>query len=273
VTTDSRQRIIISDPDLSAIHILDPNGKATFRIEGGPRSRFQAPEAIAVDADDNIYVVDASKSAIIVFDPEGNYLRTIGTLSGESRFESLGALAIDRKSRIVYAVDPGADELLLFSLEGQLLDRMGGRSKDKLMFIHPSELALTENEIIVLDDFGSRVQVFDSQHNLLNSFRVRASDQPPLLSEVGLSSDSTGLIYLSNLFPDEVAVFNHSGKLVALFGHSGNRVEEFKVPSGIWIDGSDRIYIADTDNSRVQVFRTVVTEKIASNGAVTGDSR
>jgi DNA-binding beta-propeller fold protein YncE len=265
ITTDSRQRIIISDPDLHAIHILDSAGKSAFRIEGGPRRRFGSPEGIAVDADDNIYVADGSGAAVVVFDKEGNYLRTIGIFRGESRFESPGGLAIDRKSGTLYVLDPGASELLLFDLEGKLISRVGRRSEDGVVLIHPSEIAASENKIVVLDDFGARVQTFDLQLRLLSSFRVKPRVEKPSVGEVGLSLDSAGMIYLGNLFPDKIAVFNQSGVLVSLFGHSGTSMQEFKMPSGMWIDSTDRIYVADTDNSRVQVFRPAASSDQMAN--------
>jgi sugar lactone lactonase YvrE len=77
------------------------------------------------------------------------------------------------------------------------------------------------------------------------------------LHEVGLSIDALGRIYLSNLVPNKVAIFDLGGRLICLFGHAGAGAEEFKEPSGMWIDSRDRIYIADTDNSRIQVFQPV----------------
>jgi DNA-binding beta-propeller fold protein YncE len=38
------------------------------------------------------------------------------------------------------------------------------------------------------------------------------------------------------------------------FGQSGSRIGEFLAPRGLWVDASNRIYVADTANARVQVF-------------------
>ena len=39
------------------------------------------------------------------------------------------------------------------------------------------------------------------------------------------------------------------------FGSTGNDYGEFWLPSGIFIDDSDRIYVSDTYNHRVQIFK------------------
>ncbi len=49
-------------------------------------------------------------------------------------------------------------------------------------------------------------------------------------------------------------VFDSDGRLVFQFGDTGSRYGQFKEPAGIWIDGQDRIYVADTGNHRVQSF-------------------
>ena len=38
-----------------------------------------APQCVAVDAQDNIYVTDSESGKIFVFDPSGKYQRAIGS--------------------------------------------------------------------------------------------------------------------------------------------------------------------------------------------------
>jgi len=49
---------------------------------------------------------------------------------------------------------------------------------------------------------------------------------------------------------------------IGVLGRRGFGAEEFNVPSGVWIDPADGIYVADTRNSRVQVFHV----SVRSNG-------
>jgi sugar lactone lactonase YvrE len=123
---------------------------------------------------------------------------------------------------------------------------------------------------VVLDDFGARVLVFNPSFEFVSSFQVAIHQGPPRLHEVGLSMDAFGRIYLSNVVPDRVTVYSPAGKVLGVFGHTGYRAEEFKTPSGLWVDTEDRVYVADTDNSRVQVFQTIsaghaVTENSEGN--------
>ena len=54
---------------------------------------------------------------------------------------------------------------------------------------------------------------------------------------------------------DNVQIFDRSGRLLLIFGRSGTRDGEFVMPSGIASGPDDTIYIVDSVNRRIQVFR------------------
>ena len=85
VTTDSRQRLIVSDPGIPAVHVLDPKKKTSFSILGGQGRRLQAPAGVAVDAEDNIYIADSSRGLVLVYDQYGTFVRYIGFRSSTVR--------------------------------------------------------------------------------------------------------------------------------------------------------------------------------------------
>jgi DNA-binding beta-propeller fold protein YncE len=269
VATDSKQRLIVSDPDRQAVHVLDITNKSSFRIAGGPKRRLQAPGGIAIDADDNIYVADEQRGVVLVYDPQGRFLRYLGTYRGESMFQSPSGIAIDRDARVLYVLDSPANELLMISLQGRLLKRIGGRypEKSSARFEYPTEIALRDHQLAILDLYGSRIQILDLQGNHLNEFNVRTLHGLPVISEIGLALDSAGNIYISNLDGSDVQVFGQDGRRIGAFGKPGFATEEFRVPSGLWIDSEDRMFVADTRNSRVQVFRVAETSQAPQDAA------
>jgi hypothetical protein len=52
-----------------------------------------------------------------------------------------------------------------------------------------------------------------------------------------------------------VQVFDSAGQLLYYFGASGAGPGQFQLPSGISINNRNIIYVADSQNRRVQVFR------------------
>ena len=64
-----------------------------------------------------------------------------------------------------------------------------------------------------------------------------------------------GNVYVVDALFDAVQIFDQSGQLLLNFGERGTGPGQFWLPSGLTIDDRDFIYVADSYNKRVQVFR------------------
>jgi sugar lactone lactonase YvrE len=54
---------------------------------------------------------------------------------------------------------------------------------------------------------------------------------------------------------DYLLVYNRRGQFLMPLGGSGFGDEKFHLPSGVWVDSRNRVYVADMLNSRVAVFQ------------------
>jgi len=54
---------------------------------------------------------------------------------------------------------------------------------------------------------------------------------------------------------DNVQIFDQEGRLLMDFGGPGSGYGKFWLPSGIYIDANDSIYVSDSYNHRIQVFK------------------
>ena len=271
ITTDSRGRLIISDPEIPAVHVLDTAGKNSFRIVGGRQHRLREPNGVAVDAAGNIYVADRKRGMILVYDSDGDFLRYIGNFGGESMFAAPTGIALDRNAGHLFVLDSPMNELIVLDLEGNILKRLGNGRTASIGFVQPTEIALGNDELVVLDGPGRRIQVFDLKCNWLRSFSIANPVGVPVLREMGLSVDRSSNIYVSNLNGSQISIYDRDGHLIG--GGVGGRFETagFNGPGGTWID-SDHMYIADTRNSRVQVFLApTATDRADTTGAPRSD--
>jgi DNA-binding beta-propeller fold protein YncE len=257
VATDSQQRVILSDPRGNAVHVLDPRGKTSFRIPGGNGRRLQQPAGIAVDADDNIYVADAAKGMVLMFDRNGNFVRTLGDLKGEPEFARPDGIAIDRKSGRLYMVDTPSNMVFQLDLNGKVLKKCG-RERNGLgvgQFDEPTEIAISQGRIFVLDGAGVRIQILDFDLNVVGGFELPHGFHRRINLEDGLGADLQGDIFVSSFHGAIIRMFSQAGRLLASFGQPGRRVGEFEGPDGLWVDASNRLYVADSGNGRVQLFQ------------------
>ncbi len=183
VTTDSRQRAIVSDPGIPAVHILDPKGKSSFSILGGQNHLLQLGSGVAVDGEDNIYVADSQQGMVLVYDQDGRFVRYIGNIQGENMYQRPTGIAIDRKAGHLYLADTPRHLVLMLDLEGNVLKTVGkqwaeaGPGELKIrpdtgprQFNGPTEIAVDDHRVFVLDSGGTRVQIMDLECNLLGGF-------------------------------------------------------------------------------------------------------
>ncbi|HEY4899947.1 MAG TPA: 6-bladed beta-propeller [Terriglobales bacterium] len=257
IATDSLRRLIVSDPDASAVHVLDPAGGDSFRIVTGAGRRLQRPAGVAVDADNNFYIADSQRGMLAVFDQHGNFVRYIGNYKGENEYLSPLGIAIDQMTRRLYLVDSPRNLVFILDLTGKVLKRLGKYHDGTGVgeFDDPTDIAVTRNHVYVLDNSGTRVQILDPDGNLQGSFNLRHGLDQKRNRENGLGVDQQGNIYVSFSGASQIRIYSEEGRLLSSFGQGGSRVGEFVGPKGLWIDSANRLFVADSGNGRVQLFQ------------------
>ena len=254
ITSDSKDRVMVAADRGRSIHIFDFARRKHSRIAGGPGERLQSPAGLAVDGHDQLYITDAQLGAILVYQPNGKFLRYIGNRKGERLFERPAGIAVDQASGHIYVADPPRNIVVMLDADGNILAKIGtgASGSGSGEFAAPTDVVVRGQELFVLDAQNFRIQVLD----LAGHFR--ASIYPKSMGPtVAFSVDSRGRIYLDGPL-DTVQVFQRDGRLLYQFGYTGTGYGQLRMPSAIWIDPSDRIYVADTGNNRVQSFQWTV---------------
>jgi DNA-binding beta-propeller fold protein YncE len=219
---------------------------------------------VDVDADNNIYVADAARGVLLVFDPQGRFLREMGTFHGETMYEQITAIAIDRKARHLYVADAPAHNVSILDLEGNLLKRVGqGRGNSRpgeliprqaagvQEFNHPTDIAVVDGYVAVLDSAGTRVRLMDADGKLRGGFSVQRSAKDRAYG-IGINRDGNIYVYPN---ASSIRVYSAHGQVLGTLGHAGACVAQFIGPAGLWIDGANHLYVADTKNARVELFQ------------------
>jgi DNA-binding beta-propeller fold protein YncE len=261
VTTDSMLRVIISDPELRAVHVFDPKGKTSFSIPGGQGRRLHVPAGVAVDAEDNIYIADSEAGMVLVYNQYGQFVRYIGNIHGENMYERPTGIAIDRKAGRLYVADTPRNLVFVLDLQGNVLKRLGkdrhGHGSGE--FLSPTQIAVSDHGIVVLDAQGSRIHVLDSDGDNIRCYHLVVDPHPGVDRDNGLSVDPEGNIYISYVARSIIGAYKPDGTPMGTFGQPGSRIGEFLAPKGLWVDANNRIYVSDTANARVQVFEVTTT--------------
>ena len=257
VATDSRGRILVTDPGAIGVHVFDfQNKKYKFLTrDEDARDPMLAPQCVAVDANDNIYVTDSEAGKIFVFDANLKYQRAIGSLKGgEGYFKRPTGIAVDSKAQRIYVTDTLRNKIFLLDIQGSVLQTIGKNGSGDGEFNYPTELHLDGDNLMVVDAMNFRVQVLDRSGVFRFAIGAIGDSTGAMFRPKGIGVDSEGDLYVVDGLWGMVQVFNRQGELLYYFGTKGTEAGEFQLPAGLSIDGQDRIFVVDSFNRRIQVF-------------------
>lgn len=270
VVTDSRGRILVTDPGAGGVHIFDFKEQKYKFISRRDKSRdaMTSPQCVAVDAQDRIYVTDSEAGKVFVFEPDGKFSRAIGSVQGgEGYFKHPTGIAVDSNTQRIYVSDTWRNKIFVMDLQGNVLQRIGENGTGDGEFNFPTNLRLDGPNLIVLDAMNFRVQVLDRSGTFQYNIGRFGEGQRDVFRPKGLGFDSEGHLYTAEGLSGVVQVFDRQGHLLYYFGKRGTGFGDFQLPTGLFIDHEDHVYVVDSYNRRVQMFRYFRQDKASAGGA------
>jgi hypothetical protein len=183
---------------------------------------------------------------------------------GWSYVEVVG-VACDSHDR-VYVFNRGRHPVIVLDREGKFVDAWG-----EGLFKSPHGISIDRNDHLWLtDDKDHTVHKFtaDGKRLLMLGESGRASDtgyevgRSPVLRSAGpfnrvtkVAVDARGDLYISDGYGNaRVHKFSAPGRLLFSWGDPGRGPGQFILPHGIAVDSAGLVYVADRENSRVQIF-------------------
>jgi DNA-binding beta-propeller fold protein YncE len=270
VVTDSHGRIIVTDPGAAGVHIFDfAERKYKFiQRQDKLKDAMLAPQCVAVDAQDNIYVTDSNAGVIFVFEPNGKFVRAIGSLKGgEGYFKRPTGIAVDSAAQRIYVTDTLRDEVFVLDMQGNILKTIGKTGDGNGEFNLPTELRLDGPNLVVVDAMNFRMQTFDRSGAFQYSTGTIGDGPGSIFRPKGIGIDSEDDLYVVDGLSAIVQVFNRKGQLLYYFGSQGTHAGEFQLPAGLYIDHNDQIFVVDSFNRRVQIFHYSALKQPVTGGA------
>jgi len=177
--------------------------------------------AIVTDSQDRVYLFNRGEHPLIVLDREGNFLNSWG----EGQLPAAHGMFIDGDDNLYMPVK-NSHVVLKYNPDGNLLMTLGEWDK-------PSDSGWSGN---------------------VNDPAVRAAGPFNRPSDVAL--DPNGDLYISDGYGNSrVHKFSADGKLQFSWGEPGKTGPgEFHVPHGVWVHTDGRVFVADRENNRIQIF-------------------
>jgi sugar lactone lactonase YvrE len=178
-------------------------------------------DGVAVDSSDNVYLMTRMDARVIVYDREGNFLRSWGEDIFTPRTHGIAIGPDD----MVYSVDDGDHTVRKFTPEGKQLMMIGVPGKAS-----------------------------DTGYDGKNHGSVQRSG-PPFNRPTNVAIASNGELYVCDGYGNaRVHRFSADGKFLQSWGEPGTEPGQFRLPHGIAISPDDRVFVTDRENDRIQIF-------------------
>lgn len=176
------------------------------------------------------------------------------------------AVATDSKDR-VFVFSRGERPLMIFDSEGTFLASWGEGT-----FVRPHGITIGPDDSVYLtDDLDHTVKKFTPDGKLLMTlgtsgrpsdtgatcidYRTIRHSGPPFYFPTNVALAADGDLYISDGYGNaRIHHFSADGRLLHSWGEPGLGPGQFHVPHGIAVDSDGMIWVADRENSRIQIF-------------------
>jgi sugar lactone lactonase YvrE len=189
---------------------------------------FLAPRDVAVNSAGQIYVVEGDNDRVQRFDNDGNFQMKWGTNgNGNGEFDRPAGVAVD-----------------------------------------------ASGNVYVVEFYNHRIQKFDSDGVFINKWGSLGSGDYEFQYPVAVTVNSAGNVYVSDWVNNRVMRYTHFGVYLGEWGSfcdtSVDGVDgcdgDFYGPYGLAVDSSFNVYVADSQNNRIQKFNSIGSSLLAKWG-------
>jgi DNA-binding beta-propeller fold protein YncE len=251
---ESEMKIEERDEPLVVELALTPAKYAYILKWGGVASGlFDQPSGIAIDRENNIYIVDSGRIKMKKINPEGRVQTDWGNSGKQFRIiKNPTSVAVDNQGN-VYVTDEKTNSYLKFDRTGMYRGKWGTEGSAGLQFRTPSGVAVdSKNDIYIVDSGNHRVKKYNSQGVLNKIWGKQGTADGDFVYPRGIAVGKKDEVFVVDRV--RVQKFSPEGEFIASWGKRGAADGEFNNPQGIFVDNNNFVYVADSASNRIQKF-------------------
>lgn len=289
MAVDAQGRLIVADSGNGVVRRIDTDGTistlagtGTYGDSGdsgaATAARFKMPTAVAIDSSGAVYVTDQSANRIRKFTPGGNITTfagtgvygtaTDGTTATSMKLGSPQGLAVDASDNVFFTEYDTGYVWMVPKTTGTYFGRSNLTAGKAYILcdgsqVYPTGLGLDSAGNLYLANWDSvwvLPRVSGSLFGAARTTGTLSSIRAGLSGVDNLALDASGTLYLTETGTHKVhKLVGSTLTLLAGTGSSGFSGDDgpatsaaLNSPTGIAVDGSGNVYVADTPNQRIR---------------------
>ncbi len=220
---------------------------------GGGLGQFNKPRSVAVDALDNLYVVDMT-GRVQKFSPDGvflSYWQMPETDKGKPK-----GMSRDRSGNIV-VLEPHYSRVNHYRPDGTLVAQWGRHGTNTGELAFPRSVAVNSRGEIFASEYGltERVQEFSADgKKWVRTIGHAGNGDGEFNRPEGLGIDAQDRLYVADSCNHRIQIFSPTGEFLRTYGKAGAARGELSYPYDIRVDRAGHQYVCEFGNSRIQIF-------------------
>jgi len=251
--------VYVAEPAAKAVTVFDLARRKLFRFGTREPNDLKRPQAIAVDREGLVYVLDSVLRKVMVFDGIGLFQRAIDLSEG---YTNPVSVAVSPDGTTLYVVDRGDlasndHKLVAYGADGKEKFRLGPRGPEQGKFNIPLAATVADDNTLYVADTGNfRVQAFDGAGRFKFEFGKLGVEPGNFSRPRSIAVDPGGNIYVGDAGFSNVQIFNPKGDLLMPLGglNRDPGPGNYALLAGIAVDEGGRLYINDHYFKKIEVF-------------------
>lgn len=255
-------RLYVADAELKAVFVLDASGRPLARLGEG---LLQRPTGVARDPrSGRLFVADTVAHTVEVFGAEGQHLRTLGRRGenpGEFNFPTHLALrdgrlyVTDTLNNRVQVLDVSEAADTASPAFGRFVRSVGARGLFVGNLVRPKGVAVDgEGNVYVVESYYDSVLVFSAEGDFLmpitGTGAAQAYDGTSAAGPSAASATSAASAPPASSAP-QAPTAPPAAPRTSPTAPATPSAGPFYLPAGLWIDGRNRVHVADMFNGRI----------------------
>lgn len=238
----------------------------TYRVDGGATPELvwgrkgvrpgdlARPRAIAIDAQDHLYIVDFT-ARIQAFDRDGRFLGHCWQ-TPDYRNGRPSGISIDRDGNLLVS-DSHYHCIRVYSPTGEELRQLGGVAGTAPgQFDYISDVVQDDQRNYYVAEFGvnNRITKLAADGTFLQCWGGPGREPGRFNRPRALALGGDGLLYVADAGNHRIQVFTRDGAFVRAWGEPGGGHGQLAYPYDLAFAATGELYVVEYGNSRVQKF-------------------
>ncbi|MCF6169585.1 MAG: hypothetical protein L3J66_01225 [Bacteroidales bacterium] len=234
-------KVYICDTQLNALEILDLDKHSFSYFVPGGRGQLKKPLNCSVGKNGFLYVADAKRRQVVVFDADGKYVNSFG--------ESDNSKPTD-----VFVKD---DKIWVTDYNNHRVDVYSTDTYEKLYSIpdsepgngdylySPTSIYVSDENVYVVDFGDFKVKVYTHGGEFIRSVGSYGRSIGQFVRPKGIAVDSSENLYVVDAGFENTQIFNKDGQLLMFFGGSYKKSGDMWLPATVTIDYDNLEFFQD----------------------------